>query len=90
MKDKILILWAKYKHLIAYAFWGVVTTVINIGVFQFLSSGVHMNYQVANVIAWFLSVLVAFSPTKYGSLNRTTRPSKPLRLNFLSFISTEH
>ena len=34
-------LWNKYKSVIAYLFWGVVTTIVNIGVFQWLSSGIH-------------------------------------------------
>ncbi len=29
-----------------------------------MSSGIHWNYQVANVIAWFLSVLVAYFTNK--------------------------
>ncbi len=57
-------LWKKYKHIIAYLFWGVVTTVINLAVFQILSSGIHWNYQLANVIAWFVSVLVAYFTNK--------------------------
>ena len=57
-------LWEKYKHIIAYLFWGVVTTVINLAVFQILSSGIHWNYEVATVIAWFVSVLVAYSTNK--------------------------
>ena len=57
-------LWEKYKHIIAYLFWGVVTTVVNLAVFQILSSGIHWNYQVANVIAWFVSVLVAYFTNK--------------------------
>ena len=57
-------LWEKYKHIIAYPFWGVVTTVINLAVFQILSSGIHWNYQLANVIAWFVSVLVAYFTNK--------------------------
>lgn len=85
MKDKILILWAKYKHLIAYAFWGVVTTVINIGVFQFLSSGVHMNYQVANVIAWFLSVLVAFFTNKVWVFESHYTTVKAFMIEFVKF-----
>ena len=54
----------KYKHIIAYLIWGVVTTVINLAVFQVLSSGIHWNYQLANVIAWFVSVLVAYFTNK--------------------------
>lgn len=57
-------LWEKYKHITAYLFWGVVTTVINLAVFQILSSGIHWNYQLANVIAWFVSVLVAYFTNK--------------------------
>ena len=61
---KLVALFNRYRSVIAYLFWGVVTTVVNIVVFQFLSSGVHWNYQLANVIAWFLSVLVAYFTNK--------------------------
>ena len=67
-------LWVKYKSIIAYLFWGVVTTVVNLAVFQILSSGIHWNYQVANIIAWFLSVLVAYFTNKvwvFGSHDTT-------------------
>ena len=69
-------LWNKYKSVIAYLFWGVVTTVVNIGVFQWLSSGINWNYEVATVIAWFVSVLVAYLTNKvwvFGSHYTTVR-----------------
>lgn len=69
-------LWNKYKSIIAYLFWGVVTTIVNIGVFQWLSSGIHWNYEVATVIAWFVSVLVAYLTNKvwvFGSHYTTFR-----------------
>ena len=69
-------LWNKYKSIIAYLFWGVVTTIVNIGVFQWLSSGIHWNYQLANIIAWFVSVLVAYLTNKvwvFGSHYTTFR-----------------
>ena len=69
-------LWNKYKSVIAYLFWGVVTTIVNIGVFQWLSSGIHSNYEVATVIAWFVSVLVAYLTNKvwvFGSHYTTVR-----------------
>ena len=49
-------LWDKYKQVVAYLFWGVVTTVVNIASYQWLSTGLHWNYEVATVIAWFVSV----------------------------------
>ncbi|MFQ9706975.1 MAG: GtrA family protein [Limosilactobacillus pontis] len=73
---KLIRLFNKYRSIIAYLFWGVVTTVVNIVVFQFLSSGIHWNYQLANVIAWFLSVLVAYFTNKvwvFGSHYSTVK-----------------
>lgn len=73
---KLVALFNRYRSVIAYLFWGVVTTVVNIAVFQFLSSGVHWNYQLANVIAWFLSVLVAYFTNKvwvFGSHYSTVK-----------------
>lgn len=46
------------REVILYLVFGVLTTVINIIVFAALSP--HMNYLIANVIAWFISVLFAF------------------------------
>lgn len=57
-------LWAKYKSIVAYLFWGVVTTIVNLATFQVLSSGLHWNYEVATVIAWFAAVLVAYFTNK--------------------------
>lgn len=73
---KLVALFNRYRSVIAYLFWGVVTTVVNIVVFQFLSSGVHWNYQLANVIAWYLSVLVAYFTNKvwvFGSHYSTVK-----------------
>lgn len=67
-------LWDKYKSIVAYLFWGVVTTIVNLATFQILSSGIHWNYEVATVIAWFVSVLVAYFTNKvwvFGSHNTT-------------------
>ena len=62
----------KYKSIIAYIFWGIVTTLVNIVIFQVLDTCDHMNYMLANTIAWFLAVLVAFFSNKvwvFGSLH---------------------
>lgn len=78
-------LWNKYKTVIAYLFWGVVTTVVNIGVFQWLSSGMHWNYQVANIIAWFLSVLVAYLTNKVWVFGSHYTTVKAFFVEFIKF-----
>lgn len=68
--------WDKYKHLVAYMFWGVVTTIVNIGAYQIMSPIWHWNYELSTVIAWFLSVLVAYFTNKvwvFGSPYTTVK-----------------
>lgn len=62
-------LWNKYKSIVAYLFWGVVTTIVNLASYQWLSTGLHWNFEVATVIAWFLSVLVAYFTNKVWVFN---------------------
>lgn len=57
-------LWVKYKSVIAYLFFGVLTTLINIVAFYLFGTIFSLYYQLANVIAWFLSVLFAFFTNK--------------------------
>lgn len=53
-------LYAQYKDIIAYLVFGGLTTVVNLIVFFVTNSLWHWNYQLATVLAWFLSVLFAY------------------------------
>lgn len=48
------------KQAIRYVLWGLISVVVNFGTFYLLYHLAHMNYQLANVIAWFLGVQVGF------------------------------
>ena len=50
----------KYKDVIPYLFFGVVTTVINIVCYWFLAHILGMKTVPASVIAWFVTVLSAY------------------------------
>ena len=54
----------KYKFIILYGIFGVLTTVINIGVYGVLYSGLGVSNVISNVIAWVISVLFAFITNK--------------------------
>lgn len=60
MKDLI----KKNQAIILYLVFGVLTTVVNIGVFAFFETYTNWNYQIGTVIAWIASVLVAFFTNK--------------------------
>ena len=61
MKD----LFLKYREVIAYLFFGVATTVINLIVYFVCTDVFLIDYKWSNVISWFLSVLFAFFTNKY-------------------------
>ncbi|KRM95233.1 GtrA family protein [Loigolactobacillus rennini] len=55
-------LFKKYQSVIAYLFFGGLTTLVNIITFAILQP--IMNYQFANILAWIASVLFAYVTNK--------------------------
>jgi putative flippase GtrA len=73
LMKKIAAVYDKYREVISYLFWGVVTTVVNLGVFEGFHLLTNWNYMVNNTIAWFISVLVAYlSNRAYVFHSKTT------------------
>ena len=56
MKELLL----KYKEIIMYLIFGVLTTVVNIAVYYIMANSLQINYLISNIVAWFLSVLFAY------------------------------
>lgn len=55
--------WHKYKSVVAYLFWGVVTTILSIAVFMGCIA-IGWNYQIGNVLGWIAAVSVAYITNK--------------------------
>lgn len=57
--------FVKYRELISYGFWGVMTTLVNYAVY-FISRKLFgaENYLACNLIAWTLAVVFAFVVNK--------------------------
>ena len=64
MIDKIKELIKKYKFIILYGIFSVLTTIINIGVYGLLYSVLDVSNVISNIIAWIVSVLFAFITNK--------------------------
>ena len=62
--EKIKELLKKYKFIILYGIFGVLTTIINIAVYGIFYSVLGFSNVFSNVIAWVLSVLFAFITNK--------------------------
>lgn len=56
MKELLL----KYKEIIMYLIFGVLTTVVNIAVYYIMANSLQIHYLISNIVAWFLSVLFAY------------------------------
>ena len=57
-------LFVKYKEIILYLIFGVLTTLINIVIFFLFSDIFKINYLFSNVVAWIISVTFAFITNK--------------------------
>lgn len=64
MSDRIMQMYQKYKHIIVYLFFGVLTTAVNWCVYFPLHNWLSFSATVANVIAWCVSVVFAFFTNK--------------------------
>ena len=54
----------KYKFIILYGIFGVLTTIINIATYGVFYSVLGVSNVISNIIAWVLSVLFAFITNK--------------------------
>lgn len=57
-------LFKKYEEIIMYLIMGVLTTVVNIGVYYIFSHVFMLEKNISNVIAWVVAVLFAFITNK--------------------------
>ena len=74
----------KYREVIAYLFFGGLTTFVNIVVFAILEK--VMNYQVANILAWVGSVLFAYITNKLWVFTSRTKNKNELLKEISSFF----
>ena len=50
----------KKNEIILYLIFGILTTIVNIISYLFITDILNIHYLISNIIAWFLSVLFAY------------------------------
>lgn len=73
-------------EMILYIIFGVLTTVINIAVFQITNGPLHWPWQAANILAWILAVLFAFITNKLYVFKSKSFQAAVLWKEFVEFI----
>lgn len=86
MINKIKELWIKYKSLINYGIFGVITTVINIGAYSLCYEHLGINNVVSNIIAWVLAVTVAYITNKIWVFDSKSLEPSVLVREVISFF----
>lgn len=77
----------KYREVISYIFWGVMTTLVNYVVYFVCTKVFGIDYLIGNVVAWFLSVLFAFWVNKVYVFRSYEKDMKTMIREFGSFVS---
>lgn len=80
-------LYSKYKGIIAYIFFGVCTTLVNVVVYWILAHLVHIDTMPSTIIAWFVAVLFAYLTNRKWVFNSQARNIKAVFKEILSFFS---
>ena len=83
--QRIRALFHKYREVIAYLFFGGVTTVINIAAFAVFSQ-LGLSTGVANAIAWVVAVLVAYFTNRRWVFESRSAGTAALK-EFASFVA---
>lgn len=86
MLDLIKKQYEKYKEIINYLIFGVLTTVINFVVYIIFSKWLHINETVSNAIAWIVSVAFAYITNKIYVFNSHEKQIKQLIKEIISFV----
>lgn len=77
-------IYYKYRQIWLYLFWGVVTTITNILIYFILANLININYIISTILAWLISILVAyFSNRTYVFESKTNNRKIKEFINFL-------
>lgn len=83
----ILGMMKKYQSFIAYAVFGVLTTVVNIVTYSVCYNHIGMGNTFSNVIAWILSVAFAYVTNKLWVFDSKSWAWSVLKREVTAFVS---
>ena len=87
-KNILKLLFAKLlnRETISYLIFGVITTGINIGIYQ-LCRTVHIVYWISTIIAWVIALIFAFVTNKIFVFESTNMQSEIIFKEAVTFVA---
>ena len=86
MKEKICQLIKKYKHLIYYGIFGILTTLVNIAVYYICSHILKLDTVPSTIIAWIFAVLFAYVTNRKWVFESTEHSATGILYEILKFF----
>lgn len=62
--NSLLSIYNKYKEVILYLFFGVLTTIVSFVSYYFCSEVLQIHYLISNIISWVLAVAFAYATNR--------------------------
>lgn len=82
----LLELMKKYRSLIAYGIFGVLSTIVNIGTYYLCYDVNDMSNVLSNILAWIAAVLFAFVTNKLWVFESKSLAPKVVFYEFTTFM----
>lgn len=86
MLDTLFKLLKQYEAALLYVVFGVLTTIINVVAYMVCYNTLGMPNLVANAIAWFLAIVVAFITNKLWVFNSKSLHASTIIPEFIKFL----
>lgn len=84
---KFVLIYTKYKEIIAYLIFGVLSVVVNFGVYLLCAKLLHIDYLTSNAISWVITVLFAFITNKLFVFASQFQGSRALFKELAMFVA---
>lgn len=73
MKEKIIDLYQKYKEIVNYLIFGVLSMVVNFALYYVLTRLLNINEILSSGISWFITVLFVYITNKMFVFEKTEK-----------------
>lgn len=83
---QITALLRKYRHVLLYGIFGVLTTVVNIVVYWVMAHLLHLTTTPSTLIAWVVAVLFAYLTNRKWVFDSQAQGNKQILAELISFF----
>ncbi len=83
---QITALLRKYRHVLLYGIFGVLTTVVNIVVYWVMAHLLHLTTTPSTLIAWVVAVLFAYLTNRKWVFDSQAEGNKQILAELISFF----